>query len=111
MFVLATVPQIMLALGLGRPAGPQPAHAYVLAARILLPTVTSVAAVGIIFAMIFSRDTGVINFLLEQVGRERPHQLEGRQVVVVAGDLDDGRLALDRLQRTDPAGRAAGRSA
>ena len=68
MFVLATVPQIMLALGLAALLDRNLRMRTFWRLGILLPTVTSVAAVGIIFAMIFSRDTGVINFLLEQVG-------------------------------------------
>ena len=39
--------------------------------------------------------------------RRRPDRLAGPPLVVVAGDLHDGRLALDRLQRADPARRAA----
>ena len=68
MFVLATVPQILLALGLAALLDRNLRMRTFWRLGILLPTVTSVAAVGIIFAMIFSRDTGVINFLLEQVG-------------------------------------------
>ena len=40
--------------------------------------------------------------------RRRPDRLAGPPVVLVAGDLDHGRLALDRLQRADLPGRAAG---
>ena len=39
--------------------------------------------------------------------RGRPDRLAGPPLVVLAGDLHDGRLALDRLQRADPAGGAA----
>nr|CAA9331606.1 MAG: ABC transporter, permease protein 1 (cluster 1, maltose/g3p/polyamine/iron) [uncultured Nocardioidaceae bacterium] len=68
MFVLATVPQILLALALAALLDRNLRMRTFWRLGILLPTVTSVAAVGIIFSMIFSRDTGVINFLLDQVG-------------------------------------------
>jgi cellobiose transport system permease protein len=68
MFVLATVPQLVLATVMAQLLN------YTLRARtfwrmgVLLPTVTSVAAVGIIFTMMFSRDYGLINWLLGHVG-------------------------------------------
>jgi cellobiose transport system permease protein len=68
---LATVPQLMLALLL----------AYVLDHRlragtfwrmsVLLPNVTSVVAVAIIFGQLFGRDYGLINWLLGVVGLGR----------------------------------------
>jgi cellobiose transport system permease protein len=35
---------------------------------VLLPNITSVAAVGIIFTLLFARDFGLVNYLLGQVG-------------------------------------------
>ena len=77
---------------------------------VLLPNVTSVAAVGIIFTLLFARDFGLVNWLLGH-RRRRPDRLAGEPLVVVAGDLGDGRLALDRLQRADLPRRAAGGAA
>ena len=75
---------------------------------VLLPNITSVAAVGIIFTLLFARDFGLVNWLLGFVGVDTD-RLAGPPVVVVAGDLGDGRLALDRLQRADlPRGAAGG---
>jgi cellobiose transport system permease protein len=69
--VLSTVPQLVLALLL----------AYVLSHRLrgptfwrmsaLLPNITSVVAVTIIFGQLFGRDFGLINWVLEAVGLGR----------------------------------------
>ena len=77
---------------------------------VLLPNITSIAAVGIIFTLLFARDFGLVNWLLGHVGVDAD-RLAAAPLVVVAGDLDDGRLALDRLQRADLPGRAAGGAA
>jgi len=71
MFVLATGPQILMALALAALLDRNLRMRTFWRLGVLLPTVTSVAAVGIIFAMIFARDTGLVNYLLEQVGVER----------------------------------------
>jgi cellobiose transport system permease protein len=68
MFVLATIPQILIALALAALLDRNLRGRTWWRLGILLPTVTSVAAVGIIFAMIFARDTGLVNYLLELVG-------------------------------------------
>jgi len=71
MFVLATGPQILMALALAALLDRNLRMRTFWRLGILLPTVTSVAAVGIIFAMIFARDTGLVNHVLELVGIER----------------------------------------
>ncbi|MFB9909016.1 carbohydrate ABC transporter permease [Allokutzneria oryzae] len=67
-FVVATVPQLLCALGiaalLDRPLRGRTAwHTAV-----LLPNVVSVAAVALIFAQLFGRDYGVVNWVLAAVG-------------------------------------------
>jgi cellobiose transport system permease protein len=71
-FVLATVPQITLALGLAALLDRQLRFRTFWRLGVLMPTVTSVAAVGIIFALIFARDTGMVNWLLGFVGVDEP---------------------------------------
>jgi cellobiose transport system permease protein len=70
MFVLATVPQLVMAMGLAQILNARLRGATFWRMGILLPNVTSVAAVGIIFTMMFSRDFGLINWLLGHVGIE-----------------------------------------
>jgi cellobiose transport system permease protein len=70
MFILATVPQLVLAMGLAQILNARLRGATFWRMGILLPNVTSVAAVGIIFTMMFSRDFGLINWLLSHVGIE-----------------------------------------
>jgi cellobiose transport system permease protein len=68
MLVMATVPQLLFALVLAalldRPLRGQ----TFLRMGVLLPIVTSVAAVGIVFSQIFDRDAGMVNGLLGLVG-------------------------------------------
>ena len=68
MFVLATVPQLTLATVLAQLLNHQLRARTFWRMGVLLPTVTSVAAVGIIFTMMFSRDYGLVNWLLGHVG-------------------------------------------
>jgi cellobiose transport system permease protein len=69
MFVFATVPQLILALFLANLL-----NRTRLAARtffrmaIFVPNITSVAAVAIVFAMLFQRDFGVVNWFLGLFG-------------------------------------------
>lgn len=77
-WVLSTVPQLLLALGL----------AHVLNARLrgrtffrmgmLAPNVASVAAVAIIFSQLFGRDFGLVNWLLGLVGADPVDWQAGR---------------------------------
>ena len=73
----------------------------------LLPNVTSVAAVAIIFAQLFHRDFGLVNWVLGLVGLG-PDRLAGADWSLLDRHLHDGRLALDRLQRADLPRRHAG---
>ena len=106
-FLLATVPQLLLALGLAQLLNERLRARTFWRMGVLLPNITSVAAVGIIFTLLFARDFGLVNWLLGFVGRGAD-RLAGPPVVVVAGHLGDGRLAVDRLQRADLPGRAPG---
>lgn len=68
MLVLATVPQLLLALVLASLLNQRLRGLTFLRMGVLLPIVTSVAAVGIVFSQIFDRDAGMINGLLGLVG-------------------------------------------
>jgi len=68
-FVVATVPQLMLALFLANLLNRTTLRARTLfRMAIFVPNITSVAAVAIVFAMLFQRDFGVVNWLLSLVG-------------------------------------------
>ncbi|SFF89615.1 cellobiose transport system permease protein [Actinacidiphila alni] len=68
MLVVATVPQLVLALIVASLLNQQLRAMTFLRLGILLPIVTSVAAVGIVFSQIFDRDAGMANGLLGLVG-------------------------------------------
>ena len=68
-WVIATVPQLVLALGLAHLLN----HARLRAAAffrmmVLVPYITSVAATTIVFAQLFDRDYGLLNWFLELLG-------------------------------------------
>jgi cellobiose transport system permease protein len=70
-FLLATIPQILLALLLANWLNrPLRARTF-FRMSILIPNATSVAGVAIIFGTLYQRDFGVINWVLEQVGLPR----------------------------------------
>lgn len=64
MLVLATVPQLLFALVLASLLNQKLRGLTFLRMGVLLPIVTSVAAVGIVFSQIFDRDAGMVNGLL-----------------------------------------------
>ncbi|MER5948466.1 sugar ABC transporter permease [Streptomyces sp. NPDC001904] len=68
MLVMATVPQLLLALVVASMLNQQLRGMTFLRLGILLPIVTSVAAVGIVFSQLFDRDAGMANGLLHLVG-------------------------------------------
>jgi len=78
MFVLATVPQLLLALGLAQVLNQRLRGRTFLRLGILIPNVTSVAAVGIIFTLIFARDFGVVNWFLGLFGVDPVNWQQGR---------------------------------
>lgn len=68
MLVLATVPQLLIALVLASLLNQRLRGLTLLRMGVLIPIVTSVAAVGIVFSQIFDRDAGMVNGLLDLVG-------------------------------------------
>ena len=74
---------------------------------VLLPNITSVVAVAIIFGQLFGRDYGLINWVLGLFGVGQIDWQAG-DGVVAHRDLGDDHLAVDRLQRADLPGRDAG---
>jgi len=69
-FVLATVPQIFFALVLAHTLNKRLRTPTLWRMGVLLPNITSVAAVGIIFTLLFARDFGMVNWALGHVGVE-----------------------------------------
>ena len=68
LFVLSTVPQLFAALGLAAVLDKGLRGRMFWRAGVLLPNVISVAAVALVFAQLFGRDFGIVNFLLGFVG-------------------------------------------
>lgn len=68
LFVFATVPQLLLALILAHTLNKRLRTPTLWRMGVLLPNITSVAAVGIIFTLLFARDFGVVNWALGHVG-------------------------------------------
>lgn len=69
-FVLATVPQILMALVIAQLLNRALRARTLWRMSVLIPNITSVAAVGIIFTLIFARDYGLANWALGHVGIE-----------------------------------------
>lgn len=67
-FVLATVPQLILATVLAQTLNSRLRGRTFWRMGVLVPNVTSVAAVGIIFGLIFARDFGIANWILSLFG-------------------------------------------
>jgi cellobiose transport system permease protein len=66
--LLATVPQLLLALVLAQLLNARIRARTLFRMGVLLPNITSVAAVAIIFGQLFGRDFGVVNWLLGLIG-------------------------------------------
>ena len=66
--VLSTVPQLLLALGLAHLLNHRMRGRTFFRVAMLMPYATSVAAATLVFAQLFSRDAGLINWLLGVVG-------------------------------------------
>ena len=69
--VLGAVPQLLLAMWIAHLLHRRLRARTFLRMGVLLPNVTSVAAVGLIFAGLFGRDFGLVNWLLSLVGIEK----------------------------------------
>ncbi|MGW2744899.1 carbohydrate ABC transporter permease [Streptomyces sp. NPDC001450] len=66
--VISTVPQLMMALGLAHLLNYKLRGRTLFRVTMLLPYATSVAAATLVFAQLFGRDFGLINYLLGMVG-------------------------------------------
>ncbi|MEO6604548.1 MAG: sugar ABC transporter permease [Aeromicrobium sp.] len=67
-FLLATIPQLILATVLAQVLNSKMRGRTFWRMGVLLPNVTSIAAVGIIFGLIFARDYGIVNWALGHIG-------------------------------------------
>jgi cellobiose transport system permease protein len=67
-FLLATIPQLIIATVLAQVLNSRLRGRTFWRMGVLLPNVTSVAAVGIIFGLLFARDYGIVNWALDHVG-------------------------------------------
>jgi cellobiose transport system permease protein len=66
--VLSTVPQLLLALGLAHLLHRRMRGANLFRVAMIMPYATSVAAATLVFTQLFSRDAGMINWLLGLAG-------------------------------------------
>jgi cellobiose transport system permease protein len=67
-WAISTIPQLLLALGLAHLLNTKLRGRTLFRMSVLLPQVTSVVAVALIFTQLFSRDYGLINYVLDHVG-------------------------------------------
>ena len=67
-WVISTVPQLLLALVIAHVLNTKLRARTFFRMGVLLPQVTSLVAVGLIFAQLFSHDYGMVNYVLNQVG-------------------------------------------
>jgi cellobiose transport system permease protein len=77
-WVLSTVPQLLLALGIAHLLNRSLRVRTFFRMSILLPQVTSLVAVGLIFSQLFGYRYGLVNYLLNQVGIENVNWEAGR---------------------------------
>lgn len=71
MFILATVPQLILALMLANALNKRLRGRLFLRLGVLLPMVTSVVAVSVVFSQLYNRDFGLVNWILSSLGFEK----------------------------------------
>jgi cellobiose transport system permease protein len=67
-FVLSTVPQLFLALVLAHVLNTKLHGRTFFRMAVLLPQITSLVAVALIFTQLFSRDYGLVNYVLGELG-------------------------------------------
>ncbi|HEX5496080.1 MAG TPA: sugar ABC transporter permease [Mycobacteriales bacterium] len=77
-WVLSTVPQLLLALALAVLLNSAIRARTFFRVAVALPTATSLVAVTIIFAQLYARDFGLVNFLLTHIGFHRIDWQAGR---------------------------------
>ncbi len=68
LFIVATVPQLLLALVVASWLNKRLRARTALRMGVLIPNITSVAAVGIVFGLIFAERYGMANWLLQSIG-------------------------------------------
>ncbi|WP_112139528.1 carbohydrate ABC transporter permease [Glycomyces dulcitolivorans] len=71
MFIMATVPQLVVALMVANALNKRLRRPMLWRMLILAPIVTSVVAVGVIFARIWGQEYGMVNGFLELIGIDR----------------------------------------
>ncbi|ARQ68635.1 carbohydrate ABC transporter permease [Streptomyces marincola] len=69
--IISTVPQLLMALGLAHLLNYKLRGSMFYRVAILTPYATSIAAATLVFAMLYGRDYGVINWGLELIGIDR----------------------------------------
>ena len=67
-WVISTVPQLLIALGLAHLLNTKLKARTFFRMCVVLPQVTSLVAVALIFTQLFSRDYGLINYVLQLFG-------------------------------------------
>ena len=67
-FVISTVPQLLAALWLANLLNRQLRARTTFRMAVLIPNITSTAAVAIVFGVLFGREFGMVNWLLDLVG-------------------------------------------
>ncbi len=67
-FLIATVPQLVVALMLANLLNRALRGRTFYRMGVLVPTVTSVAAVGVVFGQLFARDVGLVNYVITTIG-------------------------------------------
>ena len=106
-WLISTVPQLLLALVLAHVLNTKLRGRTFFRMGVLLPQVTSLVAVALIFTQLFSHDYGLINYVLGQFGIGKVDWEAGR-LLVLDRPVGDGDLALDGLQRAHLPRRDAG---
>jgi cellobiose transport system permease protein len=76
--LISTVPQLLMALGLAHLLSYKLRGSTVFRVSLLMPYATSVAAATIVFAMLFGRDFGLVNWFLGVFGIDRIDWENGR---------------------------------
>jgi cellobiose transport system permease protein len=84
MGVISTVPQFLMALGLAHLLNYRLRGRTFFRVSVLVPYATSTAAAAIVFAELFGRDFGLINWLLSLVGIDRVDWESGRWTSQIA---------------------------
>jgi cellobiose transport system permease protein len=77
-WVISTVPQLLIALGLAHLLNTKLRARTFFRMSVVLPQVTSLVAVALIFTQLFSRDYGLINYVLHLFGMHKVDWEAGR---------------------------------